>query len=396
MPSPTTLLRPDYESALRSLADRAIADRLDCPGEAPDSPVSDRLAAIRARLAETVGDYVVLSPDPPELRLRRPENVQPAVWAGLAADSRRKAVRAAVLRTVQTEEAPTADVLAVLYGKEGITEPQIRALDALWNGSQFNDKRNPTVRQLIAYVMERMREGKPLRLALTQCIDNDPELYRRCLGRWLRENDLGDLPARPAERFVRGRVDKGGDALRSMLAALPRDTEAVLYLGDRDFSTISECDACLSDAELERLEGELAALQATTQREMDEATDGRVEVRRWSQDYDLSAYGAQLARADGDRRWLDDRLRRQSEREFLQCWEFEGLFRELPVSPSRLAPYVESRVVRTAAQYRLEANLVRQAEAVQLWAEKAGDPLWSLRISDYDGSGLPPSLILEY
>jgi hypothetical protein len=334
--------------------------------------------------------------------LTRPDRLPEKVWTGLNDTQRwrrvleiRQRSAAGKIKNLLTD----TDRLIMAYGDRNLTPDDIATLQCFLDNSICNNG-NPTWDSLVDYVVEKRTSGEPMELALSLCIDSDPELNRRGAAKFFAQESASipnSLRSQPVDRFVRGclNLEDTKRKLRPLLAGLPASTVLTVRLGDMDFWTVNEVDQCLLPEELAALQEQVAALRAEVQADMDTSFGPeKVCVRQWSDDsgYSLDTFRAEQVKAEGDQEWLTPQLLGQSLYEFVQFWEANGLTAERYIEQDRrFERWARSRIIRIAAQYRTEADLI---PGIQLWSERAGNPLWSLRISDYDGKGLPPSLIL--
>ena len=79
---------------------------------------------------------------------------------------------------------------------------------------------------------------------------------------------------------------------------------------------------------------------------------------------------------------------------YYKMWGYEAMARKFSISPDCLREFIRGDVIRTAAQYRLEASILQRQRVIQAWAEKVGYATWPMEISNYDNAGIPPSLML--
>jgi hypothetical protein len=320
----------------------------------------------------------------PERPLVTPENI----WDQLTDEqrvmqwTRRWAGRVTRSKTGLTDE----DMLRIL--NDGISADDARGIVLLWNASKCNDS-NPTRAQLINRVMESSERGETLEFCLSQCIDKKPESRMAKLRYLLRGERV------PVRSFITGLDKKGWSPFREALAAFPDRSTGMLYLGDMDWFGLDCCDRWIDEEGLSIFRQEITEVQYKTQKEANEFFgEGKVAVRLWSEDYSLDLVRQEYERARTNESWRTDDFMKTSRYPYMNQWGYPALAKELDVNREQLRSFIDDDIIRTAAQYRVEANVLRAKNGIQCWAETVGSLQWPLEISNYDRNGLPPTLIL--
>lgn len=282
------------------------------------------------------------------------------------------------------------DLLRMLYAD--LTSEEVEVLSTLWMSTR-NNECNPTWERIVSSIVGSIRTREAIRFILTQCIAKNPAVRKGKL-----QYFLGKVCDASPQRFVQELEEKGWKELEKLLGALcyiPYPACASIYLGDMDFYTLDACGSWCTPASLDGLECELCSLEEEV-RKRAYAVFGeeRVDVRRWSQEYSLDAFKGYRERASENSAWRTEKFMRRSRAPYFSVWGYEKIARTMGVAMEQMRSFVDEDIVRTAAQYRLEADCVLRSGGVQLWAERSASPLWPIQISNYDSSGSPPSLLL--
>lgn len=314
--------------------------------------------------------------------LVKPERTPQKVWESLTPDQKCRIVlkkrQRSVITNLQTLLADE-DRIQILYADEGVTGEDANLLKVLWSNS-VEVESNPTNADVARYIVKARQSGIPPKFLLTQCIKS-PEVKKNDFLRF-----SGKEASRPS-KFVRGLEPKGWTRARNILDAWPA-SKMDLMLGDMDFYTLDRCPEWWPGCEAQ-IRAESLALRSDIQAKADVYFGPeRVNVGLWSEQYTVEQFTQGLERVRASEAWRTPRWLKYS-REQYRRWGYA-------FSPDQDPQCATERFrvdgeERTRAGYKIEACIVMSRKAIQCWAE-AGDVL---AFSDYDGSGLPPSLILS-
>jgi hypothetical protein len=266
----------------------------------------------------------------------------------------------------------------------------VAVLRSLLNLSFINQS-NPTLEELGAYVVRQVDAEKPLRIVMSQCFKKTPEVREQKLAFYLGQDSSVETP----KTFIQGVETLGWDTLASMVRNIPWPLEISIVLGDMDWFSMDGCKYWANKSALEGLEKETVNAQKALQREASAAfPEISVKVKRWTDLYSLSEFEQELSRAKDTSHWIEEGLIEDSLKMYLDQWGYRAKGRKMGVAEEALLKFIEGDCIRTGAQYRVEANKIQSLDAIQAWAERVPNPLWPLRMSNYDGAGVPPTIFL--
>jgi hypothetical protein len=332
------------------------------------------------------------TPEEVGANLVAPRGTPEALWRELPASAKCKTllsrwdkrIASGALSDALTEN----DFLAMSFPAS--SERSVEVLKSLLNLS-FINQRNPTLGELGAYVVRQVDAGEPLRIVMSQCFKKVPEVRERKLRFYLGQDSVMDGP----QTFIRGVETLGWDTIGTLVRNVPWPIEISILLGDMDWFSMDGCQCWANESALERLEMEIVAAQKALQEETSKVFPGAsVRVKRWTDLYSLQDFEREMTNAKEGSRWAEQGLIEESVKMYLDQWGYRAIGREMGVSEEALLQFIKGDCVRTGAQYRVEADKVRSLGAIQAWAERVPNPLWPLRMSNYDGAGVPPTMFL--
>ncbi len=326
--------------------------------------------------------------DEKQLQLLMPQqgDIPDNVWALL--DSRQKVARRVnhLCNKMLNKKDPLLDDedrLRMLYAKEGITDVDIQTILTLWRHSKRNES-NPTIDSLIRYVINQRKEQEPVSLNVTHCITKNKEIK---VSDFL--SFAGQKVALP-EHFIEKMEQKGWEQIRNMMKEAPVELDVNIYVGDQDFLTLDRCYKWCSELIGTKLLDECDALLAKT---VEEANNffgtGKVKVWSWMDQYFAFEVWEEAKKVKGSNIWKDKETIRRSVDQYKR-WGYYNIANRHKIPPETVEEFRVNGEELTRAQYRIEANLIKDFGGIQCWTEE-GD---NMNVSNYDGAGLPPSLIL--
>jgi len=339
-----------------------------------------------------LGEWIGAAPEGVVSNLPCPKGTRPDIWEGLSAGSKCKSflsrwdktIAGGALRGGLTE----LDFLQMSYPKTAL---QSLAMVQRILGCTYNNQRNPTLEGLVNYVDARVTSGEPLRVFLSQCFSREAQVRESKLSYFLG----GDQRVVEVPRFIKGVETLGWDAIGNLIKSSGGRIEVSILLGDMDWFCIDGCSEWAAPQSLKRLDEEVAACQRALQTEATTVfPGGEVTIRRWSEFYRVEDCLAELERAATRSVWKETALIGESTRMYLKEWGYGRIARARGATDQAMASFVEGDCIRTAAQYRVEANVISRLCGIQAWAERVPSPLWPLKITNYDGAGVPPTLFL--
>lgn len=323
----------------------------------------------------------------------RPEGLSEGVWARLGQGQRAARLIDGwrKLATGRAEELglTEADFLRCSCSELEVSQQAAEAVVAIVQCGLSNAK-NPTIMNLIERVNQAVTRGEPLQFVVSQCIAKSPVVRPAKLDFFTgRDARPRDIPC-----FTAGLERKGWSQLRELLGRLNYPSSVTMMLGDMDLLTIDGARLWATPGSLRRLRAELTGFRESI-RDSARTLFGPegVRVQGWSDRYSVTDFDAALARAEDLSRWQDRSLIPASADLYRQ-YGYRELQRTLGLPAQAMDTFILNDVVRTAAQYRMEADIVQQDGAIQLWAESVPDRIWPIRISNYDGAGYVPAVAL--
>jgi hypothetical protein len=283
----------------------------------------------------------------------------------------------------------SSDYLMLGYPNLKINENEAIIISNLLQACQTSNINNPTLEKVLEYCCVQIRSNNPISLEVSQCIAKEPEVRQRKLAYFLELKKSANL-----EKFVEKLEAKKWEVLKKMIDSSGYPLEIKILLGDQDFYSLDGGFDYYTEKEKEILESEIEKLQSQTKIDIKnffDDDDSKISVQRWSDRYSRDDFEKQLKSASEDQEWLTEDLLKTSMAPYYRSWGYNGLAKELSISDQDMKMFIRNDIIRTAAQYRLEANRI---EGIQLWAETTGAPFWPIQISNYDQVGIPPSLVL--
>jgi len=342
--------------------------------------------------ASTLNNEVDITLD--NFSFEKPKVVPDRVWDDLDNSSRASDYVRRFARFLRSKAANSiileTDALKLSYPELAPTEREAQIILNLLSYSLLND-RNPSIDLLVQVCIERMRSNQPLQILTSQCISKAEEVRPAKLDFFLKQNRTLKEPA----TFIKGVEIKGWEILKHLCQSIDYPLEVTIMVGDMDYYTLDAVRSWCRPEALLRLDLELAQCTA----ELDKKRqcffgDLDVSIRRWSELYNYCDFRTYYANAICLERWQETRLIEDSKRIYLYNWGYEDLRLRMRLNEAEIDSFIVEDVVRTAAQYRLEADICKGLGCIQAWAETVPTKMWPVRLSNYDGAGFLPSLIL--
>ena len=282
------------------------------------------------------------------------------------------------------------EYLRMAYSDLGISRVAANIAVTLF-GSCLAATTNPTMDQVVEYVAQQTRAGEPLRFIMSQCIAKGEQIRPGKMNYFLD----GTTTDEPIERFAKGIEAKGWELVKGLAKRVNYPVEIVLMLGDMDYFTMDGCALWANADSTERWESEMRALQSEVRERAEEFFGSNpVSVERWSDRYSVDDFSAALEKAKDREGWTDQGVFAASTDMYLEQWGYRALAARRGVDLETMEAFIAEDVVRTAAQYGLEAAIARAESAMQVWAERVPIPTWPIQLSNYDGAGYTPSIVL--
>lgn len=253
--------------------------------------------------------------------------------------------------------------------------------------------KNPTLDIFVQTMLAGLAGAESPDLWISQCIAKKPEVR-------LNKIDYFCKPAaeRPAnvslqEGVVLDLEAKKWEEIRQISNAT--SFKIRLLIGDQDFFTLDALDEWASAETVFAIEQELSIFTESIRQRASEFFGPAVIVDRWSALYSKNDCISEYENAKNSKdTWLTGKFRRASERPYLQSWGYPAIAAGKNIPEPVLRQFIEDDIIRTAAQYRVESNIIKERKAIQCWAETCGDPIWPITLSNYDQKGSPPSISL--
>lgn len=329
----------------------------------------------------------------------------PSIWDGLTPLQQVQIIRRRWAGIISRNEVSlgTDDYLQMAYPDLEIT-PEVREVLYRFLTLAQVEEKNPTTDALIRYIVQIVSAREPIRMVMSQCIGKEDVVREGKLNFFLK-GELG----RNISQFSTELEAKGWSKLKMLIDGLGYPVQITLMLGDMDTFTLDGCREWCSPQSIQQFEQEMCRLQGDVQIAVDDAFGaGIVTVERWSSYYRLADFMIYLEEAQqafqealrAGKNPKEERLRRlrvimkQGTMPYFKYWGYDRLAPRFGVSRDAMCDFVQNDIIRTAAQYRLEAKIVEREGAVQVWAESCGNKYWPMNISNYDSAGIPPSISL--
>jgi len=336
--------------------------------------------------------------DPTLALLRRselpcPDAVPPNIWAKLSPGQRLARSFESIGKRFSSESSDLglseSDFLRMTFKELDVSDRAADVITALVAAGCANEK-NPTIAALVAAVNDVVNAGRPLECVISQCIAKAPDVRPAKLDYFTGR----ETRPRTIARFTAGLECKGWDKLSRILNDVAYPIQVTMLLGDMDLRTIDGAERWADAVSLDRLDDELRDVRNEVSRDARVRFGAEnVTVRGWSEFYTVPEFQAAVDRAEDIGRWSDRALIAESTDLYKQ-YGYRRLQRELDIAPEVMDRFILDDVVRTAAQYRLEADIAARERAIQLWAESVPNKMWPIKISNYDGAGYAPAIVL--
>lgn len=327
--------------------------------------------------------------DQNELLIERSTRMPEQVWQELSALQRARSTLKEWIKQLKSNdpEISREDYLRFVLDK-GISDEAARVVFELLDRTYYNQN-NPSVTALAENVVAQVTSGNPLRFSMSQCISKGPTIRPGKLDYFL----FGKQDRKDPATFCDGLESKGWEKLRQIAREVGYPIEIEIIVADMDFLTIDGGMKWCTPESLERLKAELLVLkEAVAQKaaRFFKAVPAEVTVRSWSEFYSYSDYEAALVAASDPSNW-PDRTVIEASRSLYEY--YYGNYRG-KIDDADLDRFIFEDVTRTAAQYRLEADITIKRGRIQAWAEQVPSPIWPIDVSNYNRAGYAPSLLL--
>lgn len=323
------------------------------------------------------------------LLIERPEFIPEAVWNRLDDLQKARTILKSWIRDLKKSKIELAeeDYLRLALDKN-VPDEAARVALTLLEFTYYN-KKNPAIVQLTDYIVDQVKSGRPLRFSISQCISKATRIRANKLDYFMNE----DCSMRTVEQFTDGLEAKGWNEIKAITRSLCYPVEIEFLLADMDLLTIDGCQRWCTAESLDRLQYELAALKESVAiKVQDFFADVPVPivVRSWSEFYTYDDYLEALKIASDPSNWPDRSIIKASQDLYDYYY---GSYRG-KVDDVALDRFTFGDIVRTAAQYRLESNIILTRNRIQAWAEHVPSPTWPIQISNYNQKQQAPSVIL--
>jgi hypothetical protein len=252
---------------------------------------------------------------------------------------------------------------------------------------------NPTRIELLDSVAQSVREGRPLEMIASLCLEKGPGLRDGKL-EWF----LNGRQSRTPDTLATSASIKGWGQVRTIFDAIDYPVRVTFLLGDQDYAVVDGCRYWCERGWEERLSRDTDRILRETQARADAffGTERSVQIVKWSTLYSAEKVEMQLARAESlVTLEKAPSIITGSFEMYKRQWGYSALARRLQIDEDTLDSFITGDVQRMAAQYRVEANYVRCLNGIQLWCEAVPNPGWPIQLSNFDRSGYVPSLIME-
>jgi hypothetical protein len=282
---------------------------------------------------------------------------------------------------------------AEILSQEARIDPKAVEIVSILASLDKPNAANPTRLQLLDVVAQRVREGRPLEMFASLCLEKGAGLRDGKLS-WFLDGKRRETP----EVLATTASIKGWGSVKKILEKVEYPVRVTFLLGDLDYAVVDGCGAWCEP-------GWEAILNKDTDRILKETKEqadaffgsGRgVQVRKWSSFYAANEIVAELPRAET--LVTPDKspcIIKSSFEMYKRQWGYSALARKMDISEEALNAFIIGDVQRMAAQYRVEANYVQLFNGIQLWCEAVPNPGWPLELSNFTRSGYVPSLIMD-
>lgn len=282
---------------------------------------------------------------------------------------------------------------AVLLSREPTVTAQVLEIVNTLVSIDKPNAANPTRLQLLDTVARRVREGRPLEMIASLCLEKGPGLRDGKLD-WF----LGGKTNPTPEVLATDASIKGWAKVKRILDEVKYPTKVTFLLGDLDYAIVDGCQSWCQPGWEDTLRRDTARIAGKTQ-ELANAWFGAergVRVIPWSDLYTASEIAAQLPRAEAlVTPTKSPAIIRGSFDMYKKQWGYAALAQKMGLDEDTLNSFIIGDVQRMAAQYRVEANYVQARDGIQLWCEAVPNPGWPLQLSNFNGAGFIASLIMD-
>lgn len=293
------------------------------------------------------------------------------------------------------EELTNADFAALAFPTLDLSKTGTRILEVF---SKFDcgGQRNPTWSELARYVCNATEKGEPLKFFLSMCLQKSSATIEGKDRFILKRNSRGSSEQGMSFRASDGVKFAALFKLKSLLSELDYPATVEIALGDTDYTTIFRMNEWAGSGQRDAFEIEMEARRRETVEQVSKLIPNcDVSVLRWSELYSSSEFEQALRLARDPTRWRNrEWLFQTSSEMYLEQWGFESWGEKFELSRGQVQAIVEEEIVRTAAQYRLEGEIVARRSAIQTWGEQTPKPIWPILITNYDGALAIPSIAL--
>ncbi len=299
--------------------------------------------------------------------------------------------RVAALRTVATSQDAEVgrESLQKLYD---CSSSEANSIWEIIRMGKMNQK-NTTLDMLIINIIRSLRSNDPLELQMSQCIDKKPDVRMNKFDMFCNPAESRPSNINLPNGAVQGMEEKGWQEARRLQNLT--NAKITILIGDQDFFTLDRMNEWASNDTLLKLQEEVSALRISTEERVKDFFGNTGNVDQWSSFYGQNEFQNELLKAEESKsKWLTGKFLRTSQRPYMRSWGYPEIAEKKGVSEATLMNFIESDIVRTAAQYRVESRIIMNRNAIQCWAETCGDPIWPMTISNYDNAGSPPSISL--
>lgn len=351
---------------------------------------TERIAALSSRsTTDTDGTLTALS----EVTLPHLRDVRPDVLAALP--PKQRAIHILDVFRRQLAE-PSDDIrltepdfLKMLLRDNPISDLGARVASALVT-SGCAGERNPTIPNVVSAVDEAVRQGRPLECIASVCLTSSPVIEQ------VKINVRTDRASPPCslDAFATDFEEQGWNRLKRIFQTVPYRVHLTLLLDDIDLYTIEGAGTWADADSRVRLAREIDKIHAEVVKRAQLFFGARsVSVGRWSTYVPEDRFNHALHVAEDMGRWINPALLSSS----FDVYKMRGyrMIQHSAAIPEQLMDRcILEDVTRRAAQYRLQADIVRSFQGIRLWVEPMPMRTWPLELSNYDGAGFAPTLFL--
>ncbi|NMC61723.1 MAG: hypothetical protein GYA55_01000 [SAR324 cluster bacterium] len=240
---------------------------------------------------------------------------------------------------------------------------------------------------IVNNIRNKIENGRPLSFLTSLCLIKT-DFVRDSKIRWAIN---GEKATRFSERVYEGlqlspRIRK----IRALREILEYPIEIIAYIGDMDLFSIDMGSEWGSSMNLERTREEVEKLRLDAERKLG------LPVLLWSSEYTLDDFYLALSQARKPENWIEkEKLWKDSQTMYMTEWKYEKLARRYSIPEEDIRRFVLDDVIRTAAQYSLEASIAVSSGQITAWTERVPNPSWPIRIANYNGQQNAPSILIN-